>query len=238
MSFGIQAGRERRTGRKILRAAVWLAVYAAAMFGLMQYEANRLCDQLRDVQKTGVFTTRVPLKLSEFFLIRIAGERVSPRFEYALNLLGSMKSVRGRLLMEDCLNSHLWRERYIAVCSLTYYQDERMFQTFLQQLKREEHPQVIQQIFVSLMKSRNRMSASYLDEAGASVRSDEALYYVRRIKELGAPDSQSLRQEPSGLDEAGMERIRRFESVWGEEKGLSGNAPASGAFQLETGKIP
>ncbi|MCU0858765.1 MAG: hypothetical protein MUC65_10240 [Pontiellaceae bacterium] len=223
--------------RKIVLTIIALTVYACAVFFWMQYEINRLCDQLRDVEKTSSFTSKVPLKYSEFFLLRTASERVSPRYEYALSILGAIRSERGRVLMEEYLNSHLWRERYAAISGLAYYQDDRMLETYLQQLLIEKHPSVIQNLFISIMKSRNRITPAYLESVEAAASGNESRYYLQRVKDLIKSDFQTRKFDETQFDAPALERIRFFDSVWNDEKGASGKVPASGALRLEAWSV-
>lgn len=107
---------------------------------LLGVETNKLCDQLQEIrsgQREG-FSMVFPLGFHERFLLTIAGNRENPRSIYALNILGGMKSARGRLITERYLTSDVPRVRAIAVECLAYYSDNEMRRSFLDLLKSEE----------------------------------------------------------------------------------------------------
>ena len=100
----------------------------------LKYESNKLCDQLMEIRsgQREDFSAVFPLFFHEEFLCTFAQDTNNlSRAMNALNLLGGMRSEKGRKIIEEYLTSDMPRVRAIAVDCLTYYSDAEMCRTLV-----------------------------------------------------------------------------------------------------------
>lgn len=116
-----------------------VALISAQVF--LKYESNKLCDQLTKIRsgQREDFSAVFPLFFHEEFLCSFARDSNNPsRSMNALNLLGGMKSGKGRKIIKEYLTSDTPRVRAIAVDCLAYYSDDEMCRTLVGLLESEE----------------------------------------------------------------------------------------------------
>jgi|GEM_PF-2320396 len=119
---------------------VLLPALALCSVLFLSYESKKLCDQLREIhlREGDSMSSTFPLRYYERFFCQMARDHDNPRAKYALNLLGEMRSVRGRPIIEGYLTSKDSLFRAVAADTVASYSDKKAFNSLIDLLEEEK----------------------------------------------------------------------------------------------------